>query len=101
MLLRWLPAIRSKHSGSVVTTGHLSDTFLEIELNSSMTHHRNKLPTSFTLTPRTKDVLEAIAEYYGLTRTAAVEMMVRDRGRELGIIKGTPDVVLRQGSSRE
>jgi len=47
--------------------------------------NRSKLPTSFTLSDRAKDLLEGIADYYGTNKSSTVELLIRNHARELGL----------------
>jgi len=51
-----------------------------------------KLPTSFKFSQRSKDILDALSEFYGINRTAVLEMLIRDKAREEGILTGTPHI---------
>lgn len=53
---------------------------------------RGTLPTSFSLTKRGKTLLGQLAEYYGTNNTAVVEMLIRDRARQVGLLSApSPD----------
>lgn len=41
--------------------------------------------TTFAMTQKADDLLAALAEYYGISRTSVLEMIVRDRARDLGL----------------
>ena len=49
---------------------------------------RTRLPTSFTLSDRAKDLLGLVADYYGTNKSATVELLIRNHARELGLIAG-------------
>jgi len=44
------------------------------------------LPTSFSLSRLGKEQLRALSDYYGTTMTGVVEMLIRDRAREVGLL---------------
>lgn len=46
----------------------------------------SKMPTSFSLSDRAKKLLDRISEYYGLNKSATVEMLIREQAREIGIL---------------
>lgn len=52
----------------------------------------DRLPTSFRFAPRTIEIHEALASYYGINKTAVLEMLIRDRAREEGILTGKPQI---------
>ena len=49
---------------------------------------RSRLPTSFTLSDRAKELLIGIADYYGTNKSATIELLIRKHGRELGLMAG-------------
>lgn len=44
---------------------------------------RNK--TTFAMTQKADEMLAKIAEYYGISRTSVLEMIVREQARKLGL----------------
>lgn len=42
--------------------------------------------TNDLLTPLAQEVLDALAEHYGLARNSVIEMLLRDRARDLGYL---------------
>ncbi len=45
------------------------------------------LPVSFRFDAETLALLDAIREYHGVSRTAALEMLIREHARAKGLIK--------------
>jgi hypothetical protein len=42
-----------------------------------------KRPTSFSITDQAHDLLDAIAKHYGINKTAALEIIIREKATEL------------------
>jgi hypothetical protein len=45
----------------------------------------DKKKTTMLLTPEAKQLLEALAKKYGISQTALLEMILRDRARQEGL----------------
>ena len=46
---------------------------------------QNKRTTSFRLTPEARDLLERLAQRYGLNHSDMLEVMIRDRAKAEGL----------------
>ena len=56
-------------------------------------YERTKLrQTNVRLSPLGNELLDGLAEYYGTNKTAVVDLLLREKGRDLGMI-GPPPVV--------
>lgn len=48
---------------------------------------RKRKTTSFSITTVADDLLNQMASYHGITKTAVIEMIVREEARKLGMHK--------------
>lgn len=46
---------------------------------------RNKIQTSFTLSPEALELLEKLAKEIGVSKTAVLEMVIREKAKERDI----------------
>ena len=53
----------------------------------SPSKRRRGKPTSFSLTDEARELLVALSVHYGLNRTAVVGMLIRERAREVGLVR--------------